>query len=134
MIRNYLNGAKDWCNNLKSYGIKFYILSNTNKKEKVEKVAKELDLPYSMFAKKPLKKGFLEAQKNLNLESNQIAVAGDQIMTDVIGANRAGMYSILTKPIDKRDIFITKIKRPIEGLIIKRYLKGNGGENKNVSL
>ena len=54
-------------------------------------------------------------------------------MTDVIGANRAKMYSILTKPIDKRDIFMTRIKRPIEGCIIKRYLKKqekrNGGRN-----
>ena len=39
-------------------------------------------------------------------------------MTDVIGANRAKMYSILTKPIDKRDIFMTRIKRPIEGCFI----------------
>ena len=53
---------------------------------------------------------------------------GDQIFTDVIGANRAGMYSILTKPIDEKDIFITKIKRPIEEYIIKRYLKQNGGK------
>lgn len=39
------------------------------------------------------------------------------------------MYSILTKPIDKRDIFMTKIKRPLEELIVKRYLKTrNGGK------
>lgn len=131
MIKNYLYGAKEWCNNLKQNGIKFYILSNTNKKDKVEKVANELDLPYIMFAKKPFKKGFLQAKKNLELESSQIAVAGDQIMTDVVGANRANMYSILTKPIDRRDIFMTRIKRPLEGCIIKRYLRnhGNGGND-----
>lgn len=38
------------------------------------------------------------------------------------------MFAILTKPLDDRDIFITKIKRPIEELIIKRYLKKNGGK------
>ncbi len=54
--KNLLIGAKEWCNNLKGQGIKFYILSNTNKKEKVEKVSKELDIPYEMFAKKPSKK------------------------------------------------------------------------------
>ena len=73
MIKSYLNGAKEWCNNLKSEGIKFYILSNTNKKEKVEKVAKELDLPYIMFAKKPFKKGFLQVKEKLNLECTEIA-------------------------------------------------------------
>jgi len=49
--------------------------------------------------------------------------AGDQIFTDIIGANRSNMYSILTKSIDEKEIFITKIKRPIEEAIIKRYLK-----------
>lgn len=44
-------------------------------------------------------------------------------MTDVIGANRCKMFSILVKPIKEKDIFITKIKRPIENFIIKSYLK-----------
>lgn len=74
MIKFCFHGVKDWCNNLKGQGIKFYILSNTNKKEKVERVANELNIPYSMFAKKPLKKGFMQAKKNLKLESNKIAV------------------------------------------------------------
>ena len=67
--RNLLEGAKEWCENLKQEGIKFYILSNTNKKDKVEKVSKELDIPYINFAKKPLKKGFKTVQKNLRIEN-----------------------------------------------------------------
>ena len=39
--RKLLNGIKEWCENLKASGIKFYILSNTNKKDKVEKVSKK---------------------------------------------------------------------------------------------
>ena len=39
------------------------------------------------------------------------------------GGNRMGMYTILTKPIDKRDIFVTRVKRPLEKIIIKSYLK-----------
>ena len=121
-------GVEEWCNNLKKQNIKFYILSNINKKEKVEKVSKKLDVPYIMFAKKPSKSGFMKAKEKLGLDAKEIAVVGDQIFTDVIGANRAKMYSILTKPIDKRDIFITKIKRPIEEYLIRRYLKRNGGK------
>lgn len=89
MIKKFYHGAKDWCNKLKEQNIKFYILSNTNKKEKVEKVAKELDIPYIMFAKKPFKKGFMKVKNTLSLEANEIAVCGDQIFTDVIGANRS---------------------------------------------
>lgn len=119
---NVLEGSKEWCDSLKQKGIKVCILSNTNKIEKVKKVAEELDLQYINFAKKPFKKGFKRAIKLLELDAKNIAVAGDQIMTDVLGGNRMGMFTILTKPLGKKDIFITRVKRPLENLIIKRYL------------
>lgn len=79
-----LEGSKRWCEDLKKEGIKICILSNTNKIEKVKKVAKELDLQYINFAKKPFKKGFKKAINLLELDAKNIAVAGDQIMTDVL--------------------------------------------------
>ena len=39
------------------------------------------------------------------------------------GGNRMKMFTILTKPLDKKDIFITRVKRPLENIIIKRYLE-----------
>jgi len=39
------------------------------------------------------------------------------------GGNRMKMFTILTKPLDKKDIFITRVKRPLENMIIKCYLK-----------
>lgn len=68
-----LDGAKNWCNNLKNNNIKLCILSNTNKIEKVKMVAKELELPYINFAKKPSKSGFKRAVKLLELEPKNIA-------------------------------------------------------------
>ncbi len=59
----------------------------------------------------------------LNLQYNEIAVVGDQIFTDILGANRCKMYSILVEPIEEKDIFITLLKRPIEKYIKNRYLK-----------
>jgi len=117
---------KEWCQHLKNNNIKMCILSNTNKIEKVKKVANTLEIPFINFAKKPLKKGFNSAKDILGLEAKNIAVVGDQIMTDVLGGNRSGMFTILTKPLDKRDIFITRIKRPLENIIIKRYMKKRG--------
>ena len=78
-----LEGSKQWCDNLKQNQIKVCILSNTNKIEKVKKVAMELDVPYINFAKKPFKKGFKRAAELLNIQPENIAVAGDQIMTDI---------------------------------------------------
>jgi len=121
------DGVEEWIKKLKQNEFKLCILSNTNHKEKAESVAKKLNIPYLYFAKKPLKKGFKKAKEILELEEKNIAVVGDQILTDIIGANRSKMFSILVKPIDEKDIWVTKIKRPIEEIIIKRYkkIKGN---------
>ena len=112
-----------WAKNLKGQGVKLYILSNTNKKEKVEKVAEALGIPYILFAKKPSKTGFLKIQKILELKPEQIGVVGDQIFTDVIGGNRCKMFTILVEPVDKKDLLITAWKRPIEEKIKQKYKK-----------
>lgn len=124
--KNILEGAKEWCDNLKKQGIKMCILSNTNKVQKVKKVADALNLSYEYFAHKPSKKGFRKAKDLLELEASNIGVVGDQIFTDVFGGNRSQMKTILTKPIDKRDILITRIKRPFEKIFINRYVKKRG--------
>lgn len=123
--KKILEGVPEWCFNLKNNGIKMCILSNTNKVHKVEKVAKILDLEYSYFAHKPCKKGFNNAKKLLNIPAENIAVVGDQVFTDVLGGNRCNMVTILTKPIDSRDIWLTRLKRPFEKIVLKRYLKTN---------
>lgn len=82
--KKILEGSKEWCEDLKKQGIKLCILSNTNKIEKVKKVAKELDIPYINFAKKPSKKGFKKAIDLLELDAKNVAAVGDQIMTDVL--------------------------------------------------
>lgn len=67
------------------------------------------------------------AQKRLEIPNENIAAIGDQIFTDVIGANRSKMFSILVKPLAEKDLWMTRVKRPIENLVIKNYLKKIGG-------
>lgn len=112
-----------WAKNLKGQGVKLYILSNSNNKEKVEKVANTLNIPYALFARKPFKSGFLAIQKESQLNSEQIGVVGDQIFTDVLGGNRCKMFTILVEPIDKKDLLITAWKRPIEEKIKQKFKK-----------
>ena len=121
------NEVINWVKNVKEAGIKVYILSNTIKKRKVEDVSKKLDIPYIMFAKKPSKKGFLECIGKLDMKPENICVIGDQIFTDILGGNRMGMYTIYTKPINKKDCSITTtIKRPFEKIILKKYVQKKG--------
>ena len=122
--------VEEWSKELQGQGIKMYILSNTNKKEKVKKVANKLEIPYKILAKKPSKKGFNEIQQELKINNENIGVVGDQIFTDVIGGNRCKMFTILIEPIAEKDIWLTKVKRPIEIFIKKKYLKkiNKGGD------
>lgn len=121
--KNMPEGIKEWCEELKNQGIKFCILSNSNQKEKVKMVAEKLHIKYFYFATKPLKRGFKKAIHFLEEKEENITAIGDQIFTDVIGANRCHLFSILVKPLGQKDIFITRLKRPLENYIIKKYIR-----------
>lgn len=131
--RNMQESIVNWAKELKAQGIKLYILSNTNHKEKVEEVAKKLGIPYRNLAKKPCKAGFLKVQQELAEKPENIAVVGDQIFTDIIGGNRCHMFTILVEPIDKKDFWYTAWKRPIENKIKSRYKIKQMKEKENVS-
>lgn len=134
LIDYYKNLSEDvinWAKEIRGQGIKLYILSNTNNKEKVKNVANKLDIPYEYFAMKPFKKGFLKIQKELNIKPENIAVVGDQIFTDILGGNRARMFTILVEPINNKDYWYTAWKRPIENRVknkVKNRLKNEKGE------
>ena len=121
--RNLSDEVVKWANGLKAEGIKLYILSNTNHKDKVEEVAKKIGVSYQNLAKKPFKSGFLKVEKILQEKPENIGVVGDQIFTDVIGGNRCKMFTILVDPIDKKDFWYTAWKRPLENKIKKNIKK-----------
>ena len=127
---NMEESVKQWAKDLKGQGTKLIILSNTNKKSKVEKVAKTLEIPYIYFAKKPLKSGFKKAKEQLKENEEHIAVVGDQIFTDIIGGNRCKMFTILVEPIKEKDFWYTAWKRPIENKI-KNNFKQKQTKEKN---
>ena len=106
-----------WAKELKGQGVKLYILSNTNDKEKIQSIVKKIDIPYQLFSMKPLKRGFKKAQKELGEKSENIAIVGDQIFTDIIGGKRCNIYTILVEPIQEKDFWYTAWKRPIENKI-----------------
>ena len=117
------SSVENWAKNIKGQGVKIYILTNSNKKKKVENKKKILDVPYIYFGKKPLKMGFKKAKRELKEDSKNIAVVGDQIFTDVIGGNRCKMFTILVEPINEKDFWYTRWKRPIENKIKEKIRK-----------
>ena len=121
--KNLSEEVKQWAKEMRGQGIKLYILSNTNNKEKVEKVAKTLQIPYKHFAMKPLKRGFKYIQKETNIKPENIAVVGDQIFTDVLGAKRAGLHAIMVKPIHPKEEIQIVLKRYLEKIVLYFYAR-----------
>ena len=133
--KNYVEGLEKWHKDITENGIKTIILSNTFNRSKIKKIADKLNIEYIYFANKPCRLGFYIAKKKLKLENINIAVIGDQIFTDILGANKVNMHSILVKPmIENNDYYVTRIKRPLEKKILKKYLeeiKNNKIEERN---
>lgn len=108
------DGVNEWLNDLRLFGIKTAIISN-NKEKRVKLFAENLKIKYYIAnAKKPFKPGFILAKKVLKVDKKNILVVGDQIFTDILGANLAGIKSILVEPRDKNEPFSIKLKRVFE--------------------
>lgn len=111
---------------LKEKGFQTMLLSN-GKEHRVERFAAALEAPYIYRAMKPLPGGIRRAMKKEGYQKEQTALIGDQIFTDVLGANWAGIHAVLTRPISVvDDEWITRIKRGLEKRVIAGYLKKKG--------
>ncbi len=121
--RKPLENIEKWVDSLKSEDIKICISSNSIKKKKITKIASILDVPFIYFSTKPLKRGLKKAKKILQEKNENIAEIGDQLFTDVLGANRMKMFSILTKPISEEKTKLGALKRRIEQIYLKKISK-----------
>lgn len=111
---NYLDGIKDWINQMKQSKINFCIATNSVNKEKISELAKELDIPFVYMSMKPFKIGIKKAISILNEKEENIAEIGDQVFTDVWVSNKMNLFSILTNPISKDRFKLDVIKRKFE--------------------
>ncbi len=105
---------------LERIGFTVVFISN-NSHTRVSRFAAALPVESLGKAKKPSTRALLNTLKRLNLKPNECALIGDQVFTDVLCANRAGLLSILVKPISTRDEWTVRIKRVPEKLVLALY-------------
>ncbi len=116
-----VDGVPDWIADMQAAGIKLLIVSN-NTAERVTPFAEMLGLHFVPNGAKPLPKGFRRAIAELGVEKKHVCAVGDQIFTDILGANMAGIRSVFVYPIEPEHSTFFKIKRAIEKpLLPKRY-------------
>ena len=105
--------VKDLIEDLKAMKFKIIIVSNSPKK-RVEPFKDILSVDSAYLATKPLKTKYKKIQKIYRFKDTEIACVGDQLLTDIWGANRVGFLSILINPIGTLDFAPTKINRLVE--------------------
>lgn len=120
---NLQNEIADWFAKLKKSKFKVCILSN-NKCKRVIHCCDMFKVPGVYKAGKPRRRAFFKAMNLLGTLPEETAMIGDQVFTDVIGGNRAGMYTILVRPISKQEFIGTRfISRKLEKLVLWRIKK-----------
>lgn len=114
---------------LHNMGMKTCLLSN-NKEARVAAFAGQVRSPYICRAGKPAVKNYKKAVEIMGTTQTTTLFAGDQLFTDVYGANRAGIYGILVKPINPREEIQIVLKRYLELPVLYFYKKKCKKENK----
>jgi len=92
------DSVTQWLEKIRSSGIELYIISNTTRKKRVESHCKPIGARFILQACKPSPKSLLEAMKIAGFSSDVSALAGDQVFTDTLAANLAGVVSISVRP------------------------------------
>ena len=87
-----------WKAELEQSGITLFVVSNSRKSRRCPDFCAALGVPFVHHAGKPSPRGFLLALAEADVPAAQAVMVGDQIFTDIWGANRAGIRAILVKP------------------------------------
>ena len=88
-----------WKEALDRAGIRLFLLSNSRKPLRARIFAEALGIPYQGHSGKPRRGGYFKAMERMGAKPGETVMVGDQIFTDVLGANRAGIVPLLVEPI-----------------------------------
>lgn len=88
-----------WKEALEASGIRLFLLSNSRRPGRAQAFAEKLGIPYQGRSGKPKRAGYLKAMERMGCTPEQTVMVGDQIFTDTLGANNAGVTPLLVRPI-----------------------------------
>ena len=104
---------------LEDMNFKIIIFSNAFKK-RIAPFKEKLNIDASPISCKPFKKKYLKIMSQFGYKPEEIAAIGDQLFTDIKGANKLNITSILVNPLSKKESIITKFNRLKEKRIYKK--------------
>ena len=114
-----------WIKSLSDANIKIAFISN-NEQERLDVFNKNLGVPAYAKSGKPFKKSLIRAMRDLGTDKSNTVMLGDQLLTDALAGNAAGLKVLIVPPIkDKLNAFF-RFKRWLEKPTVKRFKKKNG--------
>lgn len=109
----------DLFTDLMARGFQIVLVSN-GRPERVKPFAAKAGVNYVYRAGKPGTNGIKKALKYCRAASKKAILIGDQIFSDILAANRAGIASCLVRPVDPKKPWVVRIKRPLERSVLHR--------------
>ena len=94
-----------WLQSMAASDIRLCVVSNSHK-DRVKIFCQKYGLDCITHAKKPFSNGIRRCMDEYELSPEECALVGDQIFTDVLGANCAGVYSILVRAIHNHNFWL----------------------------
>ncbi|MEG0256008.1 MAG: YqeG family HAD IIIA-type phosphatase [Vagococcus sp.] len=110
-------------------GLKTLLLSN-NSDERIISFLENIDAPFISLADKPKTDNYFKAVEMLGIEKNEAVMVGDQLFTDIYGANLSGMANILVKYMRYEDEVKIGIRRNIEKVLLNFYQRNKTYQNR----
>lgn len=113
------NKIKELFTTLKRKGFKIIIFSNSPK-SRLKPFKEQLNVDCSASSHKPSIKKFNQILTVYGYDVSEVAIIGDEMLTDILGGNKIGITTILVNPVGKKDFFFAAIRRKLEKHIMKR--------------
>lgn len=107
---------------LREIGMDYCVISN-NQLPRVKSFADAIQGKYIEDAHKPSTRNYKRAMEMMGCTPKDALFVGDQLFTDVWGAKRAGMRTILVKPIHPKEEIQIVLKRYLEKIVLYFYEK-----------
>lgn len=107
-----------WIDRVHAAGITTCVVSNNFHSKQVERSARELGSEVVHHAMKPFPFAVRKALRKMNVSAEQAILIGDQVYTDVVAGNLAGVRTVLVHPQSTTDLWYTHIMRVGERMIL----------------
>lgn len=113
------DGVMEWLDKMRGLGIRMRVVSN-NTRKRVAPLAAKLGLEFTANGAKPLTFGVNRAVRAMGVRKRETLVVGDQIFTDVMAGNFAGIRTVLVEPFHLEKTWTFRLKRKAESLVFHR--------------